>query len=81
MVPVASAITPKHELALALTSGQEVKLVVSVGHVIIWLLMRRWIRMITKTGAQRGAGITIIAVRPDDHEMCHTCVTDDTGNT
>jgi len=37
MVPVASAITPEHELALALTSGQEIKLAVSVGHVIIWI--------------------------------------------
>jgi len=27
--------------------------------------------MITKTGAQRGAGITIIAVRPDDHEITY----------
>ena len=49
MVPVASAITPINELALALTSGQEIKLAVSVGQVIIW--------------------ITIIAVRPDDHQM------------
>ena len=58
MVPVASAITPKHELALALTSGQEVKLAVSVGHVIIWIACRHQsssTQMVTKTGAQRGA--------------------------
>jgi len=39
MVPVASAITPEHELALAPTSGPEVKLAVSVGRVIIWIAL------------------------------------------
>jgi len=44
MVLVASAITPEHELALAPTSGPEVKLAVSVGHVIIWIALSAFTR-------------------------------------
>ena len=58
MVPVASAITPINELALALTSGQGIKLAVSVGHVIIWIACRHPPKLASNA-----------ALDPDDHEI------------